>query len=57
MEKPTYDKYYLDCINNPHWIKRIVEERKLSLNFPKVCEYEVKIQAYVEWRRKYDNKR
>ena len=54
MDKPTYEKFYLDCTTNPHWVKRIIQERKLSLNFPKVAEYEFKIQAYVEWRRKYD---
>ena len=37
-QKPFFEKYHLDCINNPKWVKRIMKEQGLSFNYPKQLE-------------------
>ena len=51
---PTFEKYHLDCINNIKWVERIMKEKNLSFNYPKQLKSQLKINAYCEWRRKYD---
>ena len=53
-QTPMFDKYHLDCINNPKWVARIMEEKNLSFNYPKQLKSQLMINAYCEWRRKYD---
>ena len=52
-QKPFFEKYHLDCINNPKWVKRIMKEQGLSFNYPKQLEKNLLLQAYADWRRKY----
>tara|TARA_B100000927_G_C16416552_1_gene449532 strand:- start:373 stop:561 length:189 start_codon:yes stop_codon:yes gene_type:complete len=53
-QKPFFDKYHLDCINNQKWIERIMKEKNLSFNYPKQLEKNLLLQAYAEWRKKYE---
>jgi len=53
-QKPFFDKYHLDCINNPKWVKRIMDEKELSFCYPKQLKYYLLINAYSEWRNKYE---
>jgi len=44
-----FREYYRLKTHNEKWVREIIEKYTLSENYPRVAEYVIKREVYLEW--------
>ena len=44
-----FREYYRLKTHNEKWVREIIEKYSLSENYPRVAEYVIKREVYLEW--------
>lgn len=52
-----FQVYFNNKLKDSSWVHQILDEHQCDPSSPKVCQFVLKTQAYIIWRKNYERER